>query len=78
MNGSKRNLYNIWVREHFIYYHTYMPYKFDKALRVLLLYMEVIGTYSSIYCEIDLSQLLYSFWRVGIIMSKLKNKLCIN
>ena len=23
------------------------------------------------------SQLLYSFWRVGIIMSKLKNKLCI-
>ena len=30
------------------------------------------------FSEIDLSQLLYSFWRVGIIMSKLKNKLCIN
>ena len=29
----------------------------------------------SAYSEIDLSQLLYSFWRVGIIMSKLKNKL---
>ena len=29
--------------------------------------------------RLDLSQLLYSFWRVGIIMSKLiKNKLCIN
>ena len=27
------------------------------------------------FSEIDLSQLLYSFWRVGIIMSKLKNKL---
>ena len=26
----------------------------------------------SAYSEIDLSQLLYSFWRVGIIMSKLK------
>ena len=25
------------------------------------------------FSEIDLSQLLYSFWRVGIIMSKLKN-----
>ena len=29
------------------------------------------------FSEIDLSQLLYSFWRVGIIMSKLKNKLYI-
>ena len=29
------------------------------------------------FSEIDLSQLLYSFWRVGIIRSKLKNKLRI-
>ena len=32
------------------------------------------------FSEIDIivSVKLYSFWRVGIIMSKLKNKLCIN
>ena len=28
----------------------------------------------SVLVRSDLSQLLYSFWRVGIIMSKLKNK----
>ena len=43
--------------------------------------MDSIAILSTIHCpsfqfsEIDLSQLLYSFWRVGIIMSKLKNKL---
>ena len=31
-----------------------------------------MGEYFYIIFEIDLSQLLYSFWRVGIIMSKLK------
>ena len=46
---SKRTFY-ICI---YIYDILHMPYKFDKALRVLLLYMEVIGTYSSIYCEID-------------------------
>ena len=32
------------------------------------------------FSEIDIivSVIVYSFWRVGIIMSKLKNKLCIN
>ena len=39
-----------------------------------MIYTRIIFQFS----EIDLSQLLYSFWRVGIIMSKLKNKLCIN
>ena len=58
----------------------------------IFLYLKNIGTlcgfqwtlsqcYDSLsifqFSEIDLSQLLYSFWRVGIIMSKLKNKLCI-
>ena len=31
-----------------------------------------INVYIINFSEIDLSQLLYSFWRVGIIMSKLK------
>ncbi len=36
--------------------------------------MGIYNIYTSIYIPdgIDLSQLLYSFWRVGIIKSKLK------
>jgi len=48
MNGSKRNLYNIWVREHFIYiyisyiydnisYHM-MEVKFLSFIKLIMLY----------------------------------------
>ena len=53
-----------------MYAHIYKKYDYIKMMVRFIVHLSVL-------VRSDLSQLLYSFWRVGIIMSKLKNKLCM-